>query len=42
MDDPEIGDTIEAPAQDVARFHEVLAQILTCGRADALLIHVGV
>ncbi|MGW3328702.1 hypothetical protein [Streptomyces virginiae] len=42
VDEPEIEATIEAPAEDVARFREVLARILTFGRADALPIHVGV
>lgn len=36
LDDSEIEAVIEAPAEDVARFREVLAQVLTYGRADAL------
>lgn len=38
--DAEIEATIEAPAEDVTRFREVLAQILAYGRADALPTHV--
>lgn len=40
LEDAEIEATIEAPAEDVARFREVLAQILAYGRADALPTHV--
>lgn len=40
LEDTEIEATIEAPAEDVARFREVLAQILSFGRADALPTHV--
>ncbi|MDD9377323.1 Imm10 family immunity protein [Streptomyces sp. ZAF1911] len=40
LDDAEIEATIEAPAEDVTRFREVLAQILAYGRADALPTHV--
>ncbi|MGW5125002.1 Imm10 family immunity protein [Streptomyces sp. NPDC004069] len=36
LDDSEIEAVIEAPTEDVARFREVLAQVLTYGRADAL------
>lgn len=36
LDDSEIEAVIETPAEDVARFREVLAQVLTYGRADAL------
>lgn len=36
LDDSEIEAVIEASAEDVARFREVLAQVLTYGRADAL------
>ncbi|MFH8616339.1 hypothetical protein ACH4E8_14855 [Streptomyces sp. NPDC017979] len=35
LDDGEIEAVIEAPAGDIARFREVLAQVLTYGRADA-------
>ncbi|MER5866155.1 Imm10 family immunity protein [Kitasatospora sp. NPDC002040] len=34
--DSEIEAVIEAPAEDVSRFREVLAQVLAYGRADAL------
>ncbi|MFI6090611.1 Imm10 family immunity protein [Streptomyces sp. NPDC051218] len=40
LDDTEVEATIEAPAEDIARFREVLAQILAYGRADALPAHV--
>lgn len=40
LEDAEIEATIEAPAEDVARFREVLARILAYGRADALPTHV--
>ncbi|MFJ5779296.1 Imm10 family immunity protein [Streptomyces sp. NPDC093094] len=36
LDDSEIETAIEVPAEDVARFREVLAQVLAYGRADAL------
>lgn len=42
LEDAEIEATIEAPAGDVARFREVLAQILAYGRADALPTHVTI
>lgn len=36
LDEGEIEAAIEAPAGDVARFREVLAQVLTYGRTDAV------
>ncbi|MFJ8747505.1 hypothetical protein ACIRL2_50290 [Embleya sp. NPDC127516] len=42
LEDGEIEAVIEAPAQDVARFREVLAQVLAYGRADALPTRVAV
>ncbi|MEV7777054.1 Imm10 family immunity protein [Kitasatospora sp. NPDC088351] len=42
LDDPEIEATIEAPAEDLARFREVLPEVLAYGRADALPTRVVV
>ncbi|MFF3209274.1 hypothetical protein ACFYYB_01310 [Streptomyces sp. NPDC002886] len=42
LEDGEIEAVIEAPAHDVARFREVLAQVLAYGRADALPTRVAV
>lgn len=42
LKDGEIEAVIEAPAQDVVRFREVLAQVLTYGRADAVPLRVEV
>ncbi|MFI6986402.1 hypothetical protein ACIBSV_48705 [Embleya sp. NPDC050154] len=42
LEDGEIEAVIEAPAQDVARFREVLARVLAYGRADALPTRVAV
>ncbi|MFF8279944.1 hypothetical protein ACF05T_28225 [Streptomyces lateritius] len=42
LGDSEIEAAIEAPAQDVARFREVLAQVLAYGRTDALPMRVSV
>ncbi|MFJ3791437.1 hypothetical protein [Kitasatospora sp. NPDC090091] len=42
LDDGDIEAVIEAPAEDVARFREVLAQVLTYGRADALPTRLAV
>ncbi|MFJ7272444.1 Imm10 family immunity protein [Streptomyces sp. NPDC099050] len=42
LEDCEIEAVIEAPAHDVARFREVLAQVLAYGRADALPTRVAV
>ncbi|MFI8944836.1 hypothetical protein [Streptomyces syringium] len=42
LDDGEIEAVIDAPAEDVARFREVLAQVLTYGRADALPTRLAV
>lgn len=39
--DADIEATIEAPADDVARFREVLAEVLAYGRADALPVRVA-
>lgn len=36
LNEGEIEAVIEAPAEDVARFREVLAQVLTYGRVDAM------
>ncbi|MER8062801.1 MULTISPECIES: Imm10 family immunity protein [unclassified Streptomyces] len=36
LDDGEIEAVIEAPAEDLVRFREVLAQVLTYGRTNAL------
>ncbi|TRV71722.1 hypothetical protein FKN01_31400 [Streptomyces sp. 130] len=42
LEDCEIEAVIEAPAPDVARFREVLAQVLAYGRADSLPARVAV
>ncbi|MFJ7062476.1 Imm10 family immunity protein [Streptomyces griseobrunneus] len=42
LEDSEIEAVIEAPAQDVSRFREVLAQVLAHGRADALPTRVAI
>ncbi|MET9676443.1 Imm10 family immunity protein [Streptomyces sp. NPDC006482] len=42
LDEGEIEAVIEAPAEDVARFREVLAQVLTYGRADAVPTRLAV
>ncbi|MFD7462828.1 MULTISPECIES: Imm10 family immunity protein [unclassified Streptomyces] len=42
LDDSEVEAVIEAPTEDVARFREVLAQVLAYGRADALPTRVVV
>lgn len=39
--DADIEATIEAPADDVARFREVLADVLAYGRVDALPVRVA-
>ncbi|WP_327377527.1 hypothetical protein OG393_28455 [Streptomyces sp. NBC_01216] len=36
LDDSEIEAVIDAPAEDVVQFREVLAQVLNYGRADAV------
>lgn len=41
LTDADIEATIEAPADDVARFREVLAEVLAYGRADALPVRVA-
>ncbi|MEU3903834.1 hypothetical protein AB0F20_08430 [Streptomyces goshikiensis] len=42
MNDGEIEAVIEAPAEDIVLFREVLAQVLVYGRADAIPIRVAV
>ncbi|WP_030960695.1 Imm10 family immunity protein [Streptomyces sp. NRRL S-378] len=42
LTDPEIEAVIEAPAEDIRQFREVLAQVLGYGRADALPTCVGI
>ncbi|MFE5407096.1 hypothetical protein ACFQ9Z_38700 [Streptomyces sp. NPDC056580] len=42
LDDGEIEAVIEAPAEDVAVFREVLAQVLAYGRADAVPARLAV
>ncbi|MEV7291288.1 Imm10 family immunity protein [Streptomyces microflavus] len=42
LKDSEIEAVIEAPPHDVARFREILAQVLAYGRADALPTRVAV
>lgn len=42
LDDAEIEAVLEAPAEDVARFREVLPQVLTYGRENARPVHVAV
>ncbi|WP_240110379.1 hypothetical protein [Streptomyces sp. MUM 203J] len=42
MSDGEIEAVIEAPAEDVVLFREVLAQVLAYGRADAVPTRVVV
>ncbi|WP_256341162.1 hypothetical protein [Streptomyces sp. TLI_105] len=42
LDDGEIEAVIEAPAGDVALFREVLARVLTYGRADAVPARLSV
>ncbi|MCW5251737.1 Imm10 family immunity protein [Streptomyces sp. SHP 1-2] len=42
LSDGEIKAVIEAPPRDVVLFREVLAQVLSYGRADARPIHVAV
>lgn len=42
LDHAEIEATLEAPAEDITRFREVLAQVLAYGREDALPIQVAV
>ncbi|MEU2233499.1 Imm10 family immunity protein [Streptomyces vietnamensis] len=42
LDDGEIEAVIKAPAEDVARFREVLTQVLTYGRADAVPTRLAV
>ncbi|MFD3808971.1 Imm10 family immunity protein [Streptomyces sp. NPDC058611] len=42
LTDSEIEAVIEAPAEDIVLFREVLAQVLGYGRADALPTRVGI
>ncbi|MFJ5025782.1 Imm10 family immunity protein [Streptomyces goshikiensis] len=42
LNDGEIEAVIEAPAEDIVLFREVLAQVLVYGRADAIPIRVAV
>ncbi|MFF0472359.1 hypothetical protein [Streptomyces sp. NPDC004284] len=42
LDEGEIEAVIEAPTEDVIRFREVLAQVLTYGRADAVPTRLAV
>ncbi|MFI8327152.1 hypothetical protein [Streptomyces sp. NPDC085529] len=42
LDDGEVEAVLEAPAEDVARFREVLAKVLAYGRADAVPTRLAV
>ncbi|MFD7541252.1 MULTISPECIES: hypothetical protein [unclassified Streptomyces] len=42
LTDPEIEAVIEAPAEGIRQFREVLAQVLGYGRADAVPTRVGI
>lgn len=42
LTDREIEAVIEAPAEDISLFREVLAQVLGYGRADAVPTRVGI
>ncbi|WP_019889402.1 Imm10 family immunity protein [Streptomyces purpureus] len=42
LNEGEVEAVIEAPAEDVARFREVLSQVLTYGRADAMPTRLAV
>ncbi|KOU59207.1 Imm10 family immunity protein [Streptomyces sp. IGB124] len=42
LDEAEIEAVIEAPAESIARFREVLARVLTYGRADAVPTRLAV
>ncbi|WP_432128369.1 Imm10 family immunity protein [Streptomyces sp. bgisy082] len=42
LTDPEIEAVIDAPAEDIRQFREVLAQVLGYGRADAMPTRVGI
>ncbi|MFD7538648.1 MULTISPECIES: Imm10 family immunity protein [unclassified Streptomyces] len=42
LDEGEIEAVIEAPAEDVTRFREILAQVLAYGRADAVPTRLAV
>ncbi|MGW1513511.1 Imm10 family immunity protein [Streptomyces sp. NPDC002394] len=42
LTDPEVEAVIEAPAEDIRQFREVLAQVLGYGRADAVPTRVGI
>ncbi len=42
LDDPDIEAVLDAPVEDIARFREVLSQVLAYGRDDALPAYVAV
>ncbi|MEV7052346.1 Imm10 family immunity protein [Streptomyces anulatus] len=42
LDDGEIEAVLEVPAEDVARFREILSQVLAYGRADAVPTRLAV
>ncbi|MFF5768705.1 Imm10 family immunity protein [Streptomyces tanashiensis] len=42
LTDPEIEAVIDAPAEDIRQFREVLAQVLRYGRVDAVPTRVGI
>ncbi|MEU7514042.1 Imm10 family immunity protein [Streptomyces sp. NPDC042898] len=42
LTDPEVEAVIEAPAEDIRQFREVLAQVLGYGRADAVPTRVDI
>ncbi|GGS72822.1 hypothetical protein GCM10010222_12050 [Streptomyces tanashiensis] len=42
LTDPEIEAVIDAPAEDIRQFREVLAQVLRYGRVDAVTTRVGI
>ncbi|MFD8145384.1 Imm10 family immunity protein [Streptomyces sp. NPDC059708] len=42
LQDAEIEATLDAPAEDVARFREVLPQVLEYGRPDARPVRIGI
>ncbi|MFF3875512.1 hypothetical protein [Streptomyces sp. NPDC001978] len=42
MNDSVIEAVIEAPAEDIVQFREVLAQVLNYGRADAVPSRIAV
>ncbi|WP_406353658.1 hypothetical protein OH738_27275 [Streptomyces hirsutus] len=42
LDDPEIEAVLDAPAEAIARFREILVKALAYGRADARPLRVSV